>query len=213
VLKAPIGGRGCGFINMQKKFVIGYILRFFEDVERLKRVPRSGWWYYGIVDPESVADHSFAVVFFTYLLCHLINESEDLKIDTHRAVEMALLHELGECRLGDLQREARRFLGEGEVEEAERSVVKEITEGLGSVGERVRDVYDEFLQGKTLEARLVHFVDKFELLMQALLYRKFGHRNLRSILDGQSDLLERFKSPLLEEILREITKLSEDGKD
>ena len=188
-------------------------MRFFEDVERLKRVPRSGWWYYGIVDPESVADHSFAVVFLTYILSNLINESEDLKIDTYRAVEMALLHELGECRLGDLQREARRFLGEEEVKEAERKVVGEITDGLGSVEDRIRDAYDEFLEGKTLEARLVHFVDKFELLIQALLYRKFGYRNLRSILDCQRGLLEKFQTPLLEEILREITKLSEDGKD
>ena len=177
---------------------------FFEDIERLKRVPRSGWWYYGIADPESVADHSFCVAFLSYLIATLINESTEVKLDVGKVMKMALIHELGESRIGDLQLEARRFLGEDHVRNAESRVVEEITSGLGELGSEIRELFVEYSKRETPEAKLVHVADKMELLFQASLYQKYGYRNLESIFWGQRNLLETFPHPLIEELLKII---------
>lgn len=199
---------------MKKEEVEGF-LNFFEDIERLKRVPRSGWWYYGVISPESVADHSFAVVTLSYLLATVINESNTLrgKLDVFKIVKMAILHELGETRIGDLQLEARRFLGEEYVKMAELKVVQETTRGLGKLGEELRSIYKEFIEEKSPEAKLAHLVDKLELLVQASLYHKYGHRNLNSILEGQKRLIEKFPHPIVEMILEEIWSFNKTYDD
>jgi len=204
-------GGGVNQKEMMEKREVRDFLNFLEDIERLKRVPRSGWWYYGITDPESVADHSFGVISLAYTLATLLNESGTLEreLDLLKILKMAILHELGETRIGDLQLEARKFLGEEQVENAERKVVEEITKDLGKLGEEIRNVYQEFIERKSPEAKFVHLVDKLELLMQATLYRKYGHRNLDLIFNGQRNIGERFSHPIVDEILDEIRKLGE----
>ncbi len=60
---------------------------------RLKDEPRTGWQIRGIVEPESVAGHSWA----TALLY-----AEDAGVDRDHAVAMALVHDLAESVTGDV---------------------------------------------------------------------------------------------------------------
>ncbi len=73
------------------------IIRFFQNINRLKRIPRTGWVLKGVKKPESVAEHSFRVAILAYALTKDIAH-----VDTDKLVKMALIHETGEIFAGDI---------------------------------------------------------------------------------------------------------------
>ncbi len=131
-----------------------------EDLLRLKRTLRTGWDYYGYGPPETVAAHTFGVAVLTLLLGRWLRQRGQ-PVNLERALAMALLHEAGEARIGDLHLEARRWIGPA-VEEGERAAAREVLQDQGLVA-----LYQEFEAGETREARLVRAADKLELLLEA----------------------------------------------
>lgn len=136
-----------------------------EKAGKLKKIMRTGWVESGVPDPESVADHSYRVT----LLSMAISDQECL--DTLKVVRMALLHDLAESKIGDLT--PRQKLGDHD--RLESAAMKEI---LGSLPEKIGklyfEVWDEYQQHKSGEARLVHNADKLEMLIQSKEYGEKG---------------------------------------
>eukprot|EP00550_Attheya_septentrionalis_P013032 CAMPEP_0198298928 /NCGR_PEP_ID=MMETSP1449-20131203/42700_1 /TAXON_ID=420275 /ORGANISM="Attheya septentrionalis, Strain CCMP2084" /LENGTH=313 /DNA_ID=CAMNT_0044000327 /DNA_START=321 /DNA_END=1262 /DNA_ORIENTATION=+ len=66
----------------------------------LKRTPRTGWVLRKVPHPESVADHSWRVAVLCLLLQRDNNQTPQL--DTSRAIEMAMVHDLAESIVGDI---------------------------------------------------------------------------------------------------------------
>ncbi len=177
------------------------VLEVMEHVLRLKRFNRSGWCYYGVFSPESIADHSFSVSFLAMLLVEFFKD-RGYEVDEARVMKMAVLHEIGESRLGDLQLDARRLLGMEHISRVERRAVSEILEAFPELSK----LWNEFEDGETVEALIVKIADKLELLLQALDYEKRGARNLDKIF-GDSENRKNFsKLPFIEEFVEEICK-------
>ena len=72
------------------------ILKFLLETEKLKKMPRTGWRLMGIKNPETIAEHSFRVAILTWALAKI------KKIDTKRAIKIALFHDLCEVYAGDM---------------------------------------------------------------------------------------------------------------
>lgn len=144
--------------------------------EQLKAVPRLGWIISArIRRPESVADHSYAVAVSSMVIADYYG------LDACRMMKMALLHDLCESLTGDMQpgdtTESRKH-------QAERKALAAI---LSELPAKVRDsyleIFDEFNDSKTLEAELVHQIDKLEMAAQAVVYKKQGYSNLEQFFD------------------------------
>lgn len=143
------------------------------DLMNLKKLRRTGWCLRGIRDGESLADHCFGVVFLTWFLGrHLAVGS----LDIDRAVSLAIIHEIGECRIGDVPFPALRYLSEKSA--AEQMAVADMMTDLGPTGELTVGLFAEFEAGGSLEARFVRAVDKLEMLFTAAHYEKTGYRAL-----------------------------------
>ena len=140
------------------------ILAFLEEAGGLKRVERAGWRRRGIEGPESVAEHTYRVAILAMLL------SDRAGADTLKAVRMALLHDLPEARVGDLQPGTPGK--KGAEEKAMRSVLSHLPKGLEK---EYRRLWEEYASGKSKEAKIVKEADKLEMLLQALEYEKEGH--------------------------------------
>ncbi len=140
------------------------------ELQGLDRVPRAGWMLRGVTDAESVTEHSWHVVFLVWALGSRIAAGGP-GIDVARAVEVALVHDLAELRLGDLPRTAARYLPPGAKKEAERAAMAEI---LAPLPERARDLYAEYEAGETAEARLVKACDKLQLMLKVAAYEGWG---------------------------------------
>jgi putative hydrolase of HD superfamily len=136
------------------------------ELQILDRVPRSGYVLRGVDHPESVTEHSWHVLFLVWALGSRIEG-----MDVHRAVEIALVHDLAELRIGDLPRVASRYFPEGAKKSAELNAMGEI---LAPLPERALDLYREYQEGTSAEARLVKACDKLQLMLKVAVYERWG---------------------------------------
>ena len=139
------------------------LLKFFKTSGRLKAEMRRGWVKkLGMPRPESVADHSYRTALITMIF------SDSLGLDTGKALRLALLHDLPEAIVGDAMPEER--FGKRKIE----TETKAMQELLSELPEAQRALYleawEEFIDGKTPEARLVRQADKLEMAIQAWEY-------------------------------------------
>ena len=173
-----------------------------EHVVRLKRFRRTGWCYYGVFSPESIADHSFSVAFLSMLLTDFFKK-KGFKVDDAKVMKMAILHEIGESRLGDLQLDARRLIGMENISRAETTAVAEILE----LYPELIELWQEFEHGNSIEASIVKIADKLELLFQALDYERRGAKNLEKIFTDAENRKSFGKLPYIDEFVKEIFKM------
>ncbi|MFQ6064862.1 MAG: HD domain-containing protein [Candidatus Bathyarchaeia archaeon] len=139
------------------------LVEFFRISGRLKRVPRSGWVEVGVTSPESVADHTFR----TAVLCMIYSDLESL--DGSKMLRMALIHDLPEVITGDLTPSKKT----GKPKESEDAAMKQL---LGLLPRRLRErylqIWLEYVECKTKEAKAVRELDKLEMALQAKEYKK-----------------------------------------
>jgi putative hydrolase of HD superfamily len=148
------------------------LLKFFEAINVLKRLPRTGWVVKGIKDPESIAAHSFS----TTLMALIIGLDRD-DINLQKLLIMSILHDLSESQIGDLTPSSIELLGGNE---NKRKLEKEATKKLfGYLDEKKQEelfaVYEEYINNETEEAKLLHQIDKLEMLLQASIYHEAGY--------------------------------------
>jgi len=170
------------------------ILKLHRLVSGLKRLRRSGWVERGVEDPETVAEHSYAVALLSMLLAELRG------LDPLEAARIALIHDLPEAVLGDLTPREKRLvegLGERELEVVE-DLAKSMPEEIGS---RYLEAWRSYSAGGDPVARLVRAVDKLEMGLQALEYAKAGC----------AEALEIYRSALEQIEDRELRRILEEA--
>jgi putative hydrolase of HD superfamily len=165
-------------------------------VGKLKELPRTGLGESGILEPDSVAEHSFRTAVLAMLLADLQG------LDSGKAVKMALLHDLAEVVTGDLTPGEKRRRGLAYQAEEENAIDRLLSRLPGDVAASYRALWDELREASSPEAELVARTDKVEMLLQASEYEGKGVDPSR---------LERFwhsmvGDGLASELLREIRK-------
>jgi putative hydrolase of HD superfamily len=144
------------------------------ELQALDRLPRVGYAMRGVAAPESVAEHLFHVGFLVWLAGR-----EEEGLDLGRALEIALLHDLAEVRLGDLPRPAAGYFPPGVKAAAERAMLADILAPLaGDPASGPVAALADYQQGGSREARLVAACDKLQLLIKAYFYHQAGNRNV-----------------------------------
>ncbi|MBI2444098.1 MAG: HD domain-containing protein [Candidatus Magasanikbacteria bacterium] len=79
------------------------IANFLYEVGMLNKTPRSGFHFLGSGE-QSVAEHTCRTVYISYVLGML-----DGTVDVGRMLKMALLHDLGESRVSDLNHVHQKY--------------------------------------------------------------------------------------------------------
>lgn len=144
-------------------------IRFYQEVGKLKHMPRTGWVICGINDPESIADHSFGAA---VMALSLKDEIEADGGNTDRIVQMMLIHDLAESRIGDIvpeQWQTDKISKETKIE-MERKAVHKIAE-LYNFPE-FAELWEEFETGKTRDAQIANDMDRLDMVFLAQLYHE-----------------------------------------
>lgn len=152
------------------------LLDLFLEVQMLDRIPRSGYVLRGVAEPESVTEHVWHVLFMVWTLGPRIDG-----IDVGRAVEIALVHDLAELRIGDLPRTSSHYFPEGAKKAAEAAAMADV---LAPLPPRALALYDEYQLGKSPEARLVKACDKLQLMLKVAVYERCGAGMLAEFWDN-----------------------------
>ncbi|HMB54659.1 MAG TPA: HD domain-containing protein [Thermoanaerobaculia bacterium] len=166
------------------------LLDLLLELQTLDRVPRSGYVLRGVAEPESVTEHCWHVVFLVWTLGREIDE-----VDTFRAVEIALVHDLAELRVGDLPRTAAKYFPEGAKNAAETAAMAEV---LAPLPARAQDLYAEYQAAETPEARLVKACDKLQLMLKVAVYEGWGAGGLAEFWDNPGNFPDGGFAPVAE---------------
>jgi putative hydrolase of HD superfamily len=130
-----------------------------------------------------------------------------VRLDIEKVLRMALLHDWAETRVGDLPRTATGYFGSQARKHAESAAFEEIVDGMVSVRKLYRDLYDDYEQRESVEARLVKAADVIDLLVQTLALERAGARGLDEFWDvvEKADFhLEGEAQALVNEILHDL---------
>lgn len=142
---------------------------FFYLTNKLKdEVKRKGWHDKKVkrFRIESVADH----IYGCQMLAYGMYSEFDYDVDIEKVILMLAVHEIGETLIGDI---TPYDMSSKEKKELERKAVLKLLEMIPN-GSFIRDLFLEFEEQKSNEARFAYFVDKAECDLQAKLYFQEG---------------------------------------
>ena len=181
------------------------ILSFIEEIGILKSLPRTGWLIHGIKNGESIADHCYRMTLLSMVLADTL-VAKGMKLDTEKVMRLSLLHEIAEARIGDIPFTVLTYIPEEVKETGERKAVTSMLEKFGSIGKWYQELWEEFEQNETIEAKLVRAADKLELMIQVLEYEKLGYQSLNQFWENDWNQRGFDISPLIQEIMELLTK-------
>lgn len=170
------------------------VLRVYLRSLSLKRLFRQGWLKRGLPEGtcESVADHSFG----TALLALLIAGRPPFeKVERERAALMALVHELCEVYAGDIT-PSDGVAGE-EKKKLERASLSLVLEDCPEA-DFLAELWEDFEEEESPEARLVKQLDRLEMGIQAAVYRAEGAGSMEEfITSAQVSLTDGYLRDIL----------------
>ncbi|KAK2733065.1 hypothetical protein FQN55_003766 [Onygenales sp. PD_40] len=145
---------------------------FFHLLERLKTTKREGWRRFGIAHGESISDHMYRMSIMTMFAPPALAA----KLNIPRCTKMALIHDMAESIVGDIT-PADTHITKPEKARREAEVIDYISKSLlgqvpGLAAQEIREVFHEYEDNVTEEAKFVHDIDKMELLLQAVEYER-----------------------------------------
>ncbi len=175
-------------------------LEFLMEVNALDDVVRAGWVMCGVRDPESVGSHSLGVAAAALVLADRHGEP----VDRGRLLTMAILHDLGEARTGDVPMVAKT----ADDTRREDTAADEILAGLPP---RYGAILREYREGVTLEARLVRAADKVQLMAKVAAYESQGRGRLEGFWENPGNFREE-ELPAARELHRMIREMRGRGR-
>jgi putative hydrolases of HD superfamily len=147
------------------------VIALFENIHPLDQVQRAGYVLRGIASPESVSAHSHFVSLLTLLFVEQYPES----FDREKALAMAIVHDLPEAILMDIPMPASVKFLKTSKKDAEKNIFDYLFHG--ALGNH-RKIFEEFMEQKSPEARLVAGLDKAQMMIKILCYQQEGRGRL-----------------------------------
>src|SRR3989338_10470018 len=173
------------------------LLKFFADVGKLKTLKRAGWVIRGIKNAESVAEHSYRTAVLAMAIADKLKISSKNKL---QLIEMALIHDLGEAYVGDIVPEQSTSKQKKHL--LEKKAQQKIFANLEN-GEYYYKLWLEYERSETKVSKLLHQLDKLEMVIQALEYQKL-HKQKKFdefIQSAREKIVDKEIKKLLERLL------------
>jgi putative hydrolase of HD superfamily len=159
----------------------------FIEILGLKDLDRAGWLRSGLTNVESVAAHSWGVAFLAFHLC-------PDELDRSRLLEMAICHDVAEVKVGDITPH------DGVSVEDKVSMETEAMEEISSKlprGKEMLELYQEYEEGLTPEARFLKLCDKLDMALQSYEYQNRTDQDLSNFRITANRLVVEFGFPHL----------------
>lgn len=175
------------------------ILDFFKTAANLKKISRQGWIdKLSIVSPESVADHTYSMAIMGMIISDLENYNSE------KIIKMTLLHDLAESKIGDYTPEQ---LNKTEKNKLENNAFHEIVKNLPDlIKSQYLQIWQEYQENNSVESKIVHQIDRLEMVLQAKVYEKDGYSK-----EKLESFFESAKTDITDPKLKELfTKIITD---
>ncbi|KAJ3679203.1 hypothetical protein LUZ60_017214 [Juncus effusus] len=140
---------------------------FLTLCHRLKTTKRAGWVKRGVKEPESIADHMYRMGIMALIASDIPPE-----INRDKCVKMAIVHDIAEAIVGDITPSDN--VPKLEKSRMEREALDHMCALLGqpSRAKEIHELWMEYEENSSPEAKIVKDFDKVEMILQALEYEK-----------------------------------------
>ncbi len=172
------------------------IADFLFEGNILRNLPRAGYHFLGS-GRENVAEHSFMTAFIAFAISRL-----EPDIDREKIITMALLHDLGEARTGDLNYVQQKY-----VKVDEKKVLSDLISTL-TFGEDIAKLVNEFNECKTKEAKLANDADQLSFILELKKLKDTGAKSPQKWIDI---VIKRLKTGTGKKIARSIISTDWDN--
>ncbi|NXU40762.1 HDDC2 protein, partial [Drymodes brunneopygia] len=140
------------------------LLPFLRLLGQLKRVPRTGWVYRKVANPESVSDHMYRMAMMALV-------TEDKSLNKDRCIRLALVHDMAECIVGDIA--PADNIPKEEKHRREEAAMQQLTQLLSEdLRKEIYELWEEYENQSTAEAKFVKQLDQCEMILQAFEYEE-----------------------------------------
>ena len=204
------------------------ILSFLLACTRLKTLKRTGWVWRGLRNPETIAEHSFRLGLFAWVL------GSQTDLSSKRLIEMALLHDICEAKAGDLtpyfgmipsdtvkrqkmllrwiraSQQQKTKLSQERVAKEKRALEALLKKLPPHSRQKLFATWVDFEYGKSSEGRFAKQIDKIEAMLQAIEY--FGTAPNTWVVGWWEEIEEIVDHPLLKKFVKTIQARLYDGK-
>ncbi|KAM9779362.1 HD domain-containing protein 2 isoform X1 [Syngnathus typhle] len=138
--------------------LIGHLKSFLE------RVPRTGWVYRKVKNPESVSDHMYRMAMMSLVIT-------DPKMDKDKCIKLALVHDMAECIVGDIAPSDN--VSKADKHRQEEAAMRQLSSLMpDSLRDEIYALWEEYEHQSSAEARLVKEFDRLEMILQAHEYEE-----------------------------------------
>ncbi len=199
---------------------IKQIFDFLHKIQNLKRTYRFKTVHN--IEGDSVADHSWRMALMTFVIADELK----LDVDVLKSLKLALTHDLPESITDDIDAKKKVLENIDLKEKArqEEKAMKEIKKMLPEkIGQELFDLWKEYEEGKTKEARFIKAVDKIEGAMAHLelsegkldsieITAVHGHKDIKRFPEIL-ELFRHFKEELKQEFKKENIEWKEEYDD
>jgi putative hydrolase of HD superfamily len=172
------------------------VLKFMNLVNNLKHSSRRGWSLINVENHEHIAGHMYAMGMMTFLL------GDDSNLDRFKCLQLALVHDLAECIVGDITPQDN--IPEDKKHAMEDEAMKEIASNLGEdIGKMIYNLYKEYEAKETPEAIFVKDLDRLDMLFTATHYEKRDNtpRKMQEFFDATEG---KFKHPFIQKLVKAL---------
>ncbi|XP_065220269.1 5'-deoxynucleotidase HDDC2 isoform X2 [Planococcus citri] len=174
-------------------------LEFLELIGRLKHLKRTGWVLRKVQDPEAVAGHMYRMAVMSFLI------ESDSNIDRKKCMELAIVHDMAECIVGDITPICG--ISPAEKRRQEEAAMGQLVKLIGNNSEYVNNLFQEYEQQETTEAKLVKEFDRLDMIIQAFEYEKLEGKQSAGRLEEFFVSTEgKFSTPFVKAIVEELKK-------
>ena len=174
------------YIQKEADFFKDDNLEVLYQIFKLKNLYRQGWLKRDIpeIEGESVADHSFGTAMTAWILAKQLK----LELDMEKLLKMALVHEIGEIYAGDITPVDGISLDQKY--ELELQSAKKVFSTYPE-GQEFINLWEEFEQAETPEAKFLKQIDKFEMGLQASIYKGHGHSKMDEFIQSAERIIDQ----------------------
>lgn len=136
------------------------------------------------ITPENVAEHSYYVAFLGMLIGDYL-ENKGVEIDKLRLIQMALFHDVEETVSGDILAPIKQGAFRKILDKENIRNIAMLTGGLEN-GKKYSRLWQEVVDEKTLEAKIIKLVDKMSCIIYCIREIHLGNRYFRAILECEA---------------------------
>lgn len=141
------------------------IIGFLDIAERLKYEPRGIWCSNDV--QENVGAHTWSLSLFLILISPYLG----LEMDVSKALKLSIIHDLPESITGDIP--FSKIVKDSNLSEVKKSneirAIKSMVDHLPNfLGEEIFEIWLDYEEKSSIEARVVYALDKIEAQLQQL---------------------------------------------